>query len=587
MVSQPAKKITLEGAGITVQELASKMGRSAAEIIKKLISLGVMAGINEELDQDTVSLLAAEFGVDVRIKVEKSATEVEEVADDPERMENRPPVVTVMGHVDHGKTSLLDAFRHTNVTAREAGGITQHIGAYQVELDGRKITFVDTPGHAAFTSMRARGAQVTDIAVLVVAAEDGVMPQTVEAINHAKAAGVPIVVAMNKMDRPDANPDRLKQQLMEHNLVPEEWGGDVICVPVSAVKRTGLEELLEMILLVAEMQNLKADPTKPAMGVVLETELDRGRGPMATVLVRGGTLRVGDNFVVGDTCGRVRGMLDEQGRSVKEAPPSMPVRVLGLDQVPEAGDVLQVVSDEKMARDIASARSAEKRRGFAPERSTSLEDMLRQMETQDSKDLNVIAKADVHGSVEAVRQALERLGNDEVRIKVIHGGVGAITESDIMLAATSHAMIVGFNVRPDAGARKAAEEQRVEVRLYRIIYELMEDMKATLSGMLEPESREVELGRAEVRATFHVPKVGTVAGSYVQEGKITKASSVRLVRDGKVVFEGKIGSLRRFKDDVKDVAQGYECGIGLENFNDIKEGDIIEAFIQEKIKREL
>lgn len=583
----PAKKITLEEESLTVQELAGRLGRNATEVIRKLIDLGIMAGLNDELDQETAALVAGEFGVEVRLKTEKPATEVEEPEDDPAAMRERPPVVTVMGHVDHGKTSLLDAIRHTNVTAQEAGGITQHIGAYQVEVNGRKITFIDTPGHEAFTTMRARGAQVTDIAVLVVAADDGVMPQTIEAINHAKAAEVPIVVAINKIDRPDANPERVKQQLAEHGLIPEEWGGDTICVPVSALKKQGLEELLEMLLLVADLQGLAADPTKPAKGVVLEAELDRGRGPVATVLIQKGTLRVGDNFVVGASYGRVRAMLDDQGRSIREATPSTPVRVLGLAEVPEAGDILQVVPDEKTAREVATARQAERRRGVTQGRAASLEDLFKQMEARETKELKVIVKADVHGSVEAVRQALERLGNEEVRIKVIHGGVGAITESDVMLAAASQAVIVGFNVRPEPGARKAAEEQRVEIRLYRIIYELLDDMKSVLSGLLEPEVREVELGRAEVRATFHVPKVGVVAGCYVLEGKVAKNALARLVRDGTVVYEGRISSLKRFKDDVREVAQGYECGIGLENFNDVKIGDVIEAYVQEKVKRQL
>ncbi|MGB9886352.1 MAG: translation initiation factor IF-2 [Moorellales bacterium] len=582
----PAKKVTLEGS-LTVQELANKMGRPASEVIKKLIGLGIMAGLNDELDQDTATLVAGEFGVEVRIRSERSATEIEEPEDNPAALQERPPVVTVMGHVDHGKTSLLDAIRHTNVTAQEAGGITQHIGAYQVEINGRKITFIDTPGHEAFTTMRARGAQVTDIAVLVVAADDGVMPQTIEAINHARAAGVPIVVAINKMDKPDANPDRVKQQLAEQGLVPEEWGGETICVPVSALKRQGLEELLEMILLVADLQGLTADPTRPAKGVVLESELDRGRGPVATVLVQKGTLRVGDNFVVGASYGRVRAMLDDQGRPVKEAGPSMPVRVLGLEEVPEAGDVLLVVTDEKKAREVAEARQAERRRTVAQERPVTLEELFRQAGAKEAKELNVIVKADVHGSVEAVRHALERLGNEEVKLRVIHSGVGAISESDVMLASASRAMIVGFNVRPEPGARRAAEEEKVEVRLYRIIYELLEDMKSVLSGMLEPELREVELGRAEVRATFHVPKVGVVAGCYVVEGKVARNALVRLVRDGKVVYQGRVSSLKRFKDDVREVVQGYECGIGLENFNDVKVGDLIEAYVQEKVRRQL
>jgi len=578
--------VTLEGS-LTVQELANRMGRQANEIIRKLISLGIMAGLNDELDQETAALVAGEFGVEVRLRTERPATEIEEPKDDPSAMRERPPVVTVMGHVDHGKTSLLDAIRHTNVTAQEAGGITQHIGAYQVEVNGRKITFIDTPGHEAFTSMRARGAQVTDIAVLVVAADDGVMPQTVEAINHARAAGVPIVVAINKMDKPDANPERVKQQLAEHGLIPEEWGGETICVPVSALKHQGLEDLLEMLLLVADLQGLSADPTRPAKGVVLESELDRGRGPVATVLVQKGTLRVGDNFVVGASFGRVRAMLDDQGRTVKEAGPSMPVRVLGLEEVPQAGDILQVVPDDKTAREVAEARRAEQRRGLPQERPTSLEDLFRQVEAKETKELNVIVKADVHGSVEAVRHALERLGNEEVKIRVIHGGVGAISESDVMLASASRAMIVGFNVRPEPGARHAAEEEKVEIRLYRVIYELLEEMKSLLSGLLEPEIREVQLGRAEVRATFHVPKVGVVAGCYVLEGKVARNALARLIRDGKVIYEGRVGSLKRFKDDVREVVQGYECGIGLENYNDIKVGDTIEAYVQEKVKREL
>ncbi|MGB9660485.1 MAG: translation initiation factor IF-2 [Moorellaceae bacterium] len=579
-------RVVLSGP-VTVQELAKRLNKAASEVIKKLMNLGVLATINQELDVDTAAIVAQEFGAQVEIKIETPITELPDIEDDPSTLKERPPVVTVMGHVDHGKTTLLDAIRHTNVTATEAGGITQHIGAYQVTVKGRKITFIDTPGHEAFTAMRARGAQVTDIAILVVAADDGVMPQTVEAINHAKAANVPIIVAINKVDKPDANPERIKQQLTEYGLVPEEWGGDTIIVPISALKREGLDQLLEMILLVADLGELKANPDRPARGVIIEAKLDRGRGPVATVLVQKGTLRVGDNLVAGSVYGRVRAMFDDRGNRVDQATPSMPVEILGLDDVPEAGDIFQVVEDEKLARQIAEQRQMEKRqKELQVVGKASLEEIFKQMEGQ-VKELKVILKADVQGSVEALRSALERLSTEEVKVSLIHTGVGAITETDVMLAAASHALIIGFQVRPEANARKAAESAGVEIRLYRVIYEVLDDIKAAMAGLLEPERREVTLGRAEVRATFKVPKVGTVAGCYVTEGKMVNRSLVRLIRDGVVVYEGRIASLKRFKDDVREVAQGYECGIGLERFNDLKEGDILEAYTIEEIKREL
>ena len=580
-------KITLTGS-ITVQELAKRIGKTAAEVIKYLMGQGIMATINQELDIDTAALAAQDLGAVVEIKAEKPITELEDLVDPPETLRERPPVVTVMGHVDHGKTSLLDAIRRTNVTASEAGGITQHIGAYQVRLKNRKITFLDTPGHAAFTAMRARGAQATDIAILVVAADDGVMPQTIEAINHAKAAGVPIVVAINKIDRPDANPDRVKQQLTEYGLVPEEWGGETIMVPVSAVTKEGLNELLEMVLLTADVAELKANPDRPARGIVIEAQLDRGRGPVATMLVQKGTLKVGDNLVAGTACGRVRAMVDDRGERVNSAPPSTPVEVLGLSELPEAGDVFQVVEDEKLARQIAASRQEEKRQEeMKVAGKTSLDDLFKQMEAGEVKELNLVIKGDVQGSVEALRSALEQLSTNEVKVNLLHGGVGAITETDVMLAAASRAIIIGFNVRPEANVRKAAEEAGVEIRLYRVIYEVIDDVRAAMSGLLEPEQREAILGRAEVRATFKVPKAGTVAGCLVTEGKIQNHALARVIRDGVVVFEGRIDSLKRFKDDAREVAQGYECGVGLEKFNDIKEGDVIEAYTIEEIKREL
>ncbi|MBO8137049.1 MAG: translation initiation factor IF-2 [Desulfotomaculum sp.] len=591
MPGQPAEKkpITI-GESITVQELAEKLRLTAADVIKTLMGLGVMATINQEIDSDTATLVANEFGYEVNIKQEENIEEtiMAEPEDDEENLQPRPPVVTVMGHVDHGKTSLLDAIRKTKVTATEAGGITQHIGAYQVEKDGKKITFLDTPGHAAFTAMRARGAKVTDIAILVVAADDGVMPQTIEAINHAKAADVPIIVAINKIDKPDANPDRVRQELAQHGLVVEQWGGDVISVEVSAVKRTGLEELLEMILLVAEISELKANPNRNARGTVIEAELDKGRGPVATVLVQNGTLKVGDPIVAGTAHGRVRAMMDYMGRRIKEAEPSTPVEVLGLNSVPEAGDVFVAVDDEKIARQVAEQRiNRKKEEEHKKGAKLSLDDLFKSIQEGKVKDLPIVIKADVQGSVEALTQAINNLSNEEVKVTVVHGGVGAITETDIMLASASNAIVIGFNVRPDVNARKAAEMEKVDVRTYRVIYDVIEDIKAAMSGLLEPEYKEVVIGRLEVRKTFKVSKIGTIAGCYVTEGKVTRDAGVRVIRDGIVVHEGKIDSLKRFKDDVKEVAQGYECGITIEKFNDIQEGDNIEAYVHEEVKREL
>jgi translation initiation factor IF-2 len=572
---------------INVQDLASKMSRKASELIMKLMGLGVMATINQELDAETATILANDMGVTVEIKAEKSLAVIEEIIDDPKDLKSRPPVVTVMGHVDHGKTSLLDAIRTTNVIDSEAGGITQHIGAYQVEIKGQKITFLDTPGHEAFTSMRARGAQVTDIAVLVVAADDGVMPQTVEAINHAKAAAVPIIVAVNKIDKEDAKPDKVKQELTEHGLVVEEWGGETIAVPVSAKAKTNIEQLLEMILLVAEVKELKANPNRPAMGTVIEAKLDKGKGPVATVLVAKGTLNVGDVILAGTFFGRVRAMVDDKGRRLKKATPSMPVEIQGISEVPAAGELFYVIADEKLARQITSARSAEKRLEDAKQTAKiSLEDLFERINQGEVKDLNIIIKADVQGSVEALQQSLLRLSTDEVRVNPIHGGVGAITETDVMLAAASNAIIIGFNVRPGSNTKATAEIQGVDIRLYRVIYDAIEDVKAAMTGLLDPDYKEVVLGSAEVRQVFKVPKIGSVAGCHVVENKIIRSAKVRVIRDGVVIHEGNIDSLRRFKDDVREVTEGYECGIGIERFNDIKEGDKIEAFIIEEVKRQ-
>ena len=573
------------GESLSVKELASKLGREVNEVIKKLMMLGVMATINQEIDFDTATLIASEFGATVEeLPPEIDPTVIPEIEDDPASLLPRPPVVTVMGHVDHGKTSLLDTIRQTHVTSQEAGGITQHIGAYQVVQQGKKIVFLDTTGHEAFTSMRARGAQVTDIAILVVAADDGVMPQTIEAINHAKSAKVPIIVAINKMDKPGANPERVMQQMTEYGLVAESWGGDTIMVPVSAVKKTGISELLEMILLVAEVQDLKANPNRPAVGTIVEAELDKGKGPVATVLVQNGTLRVGDSILAGTAYGKVRAMTNDRGEKVKKAGPATPVEVIGLSDVPQAGDILAVL-DEKAARSIAEKRLAKtKAEAVAQAQKVTLEDLFQQIQAGEIKDLNLLVKADVQGSIEALRQSLENLKNKEVRVIIVHSGVGAINESDVMLASASNALIIGFNVRPDANARKAAEMEKVDIRTYRVIYDAINDVEAAMTGMLAPEFREVLQGRVEIRQVFNIPK-GVVAGSYVQEGKITSTSQVRLLRNGVVVYEGKLESLRRFKDDVKEVAAGYECGITLEKYRDIKEGDIVEAFVMEQIPR--
>ncbi|MDD4168953.1 MAG: translation initiation factor IF-2, partial [Desulfotomaculaceae bacterium] len=584
------KKPVIIGESVSVQELSMKMHKNPVEIIKKLMQMGVLATINQEIDSDTATLLADEYGYEVEIKlpVDVEAVLMQEPEEDAGLLAPRPCIVTVMGHVDHGKTSLLDAIRKTDVISTEAGGITQHIGAYQVEHGGKKITFVDTPGHEAFTAMRARGAQVTDIAILVVAAEDGVMPQTVEAINHAKEAEVPIIVAINKIDKPDANPERVKQELTEHGLISEEWGGDTICVNVSAKKHEGLKDLLEMILLVAEMKELKANPERLARGTVIEAELDKGRGPVATVLVQNGTLKIGDNIIAGSALGRVRAMIDDKGRRVKKAGPSTPVEVLGFSETPMAGDVFIVVQDEKLARSVVSRRQVKKREeDLKTNTRVSLDDLYKRIQEGQIKELSIIVKADVQGSVEVLRQALERLNTGEVKVDIIHGGVGAITETDIMLASASNAIILGFNVRPDVNARKAAENEKVDVRLYRVIYEAIEDVKAAMSGLLDPEYKEVTLGRAEIRKIFRASKIGTIAGCYVLEGKIEKDAGVRVVRDGIVIHEGKLDSLKRFKDDAKEVMQGYECGLAFEKFNEIQEGDIVEAFTMEAIKREL
>ncbi|MGE4282196.1 MAG: translation initiation factor IF-2 [Clostridia bacterium] len=585
------KKDTLEISildEITVADLADKLDVSATEIIKKLMVLGTMATINQSLDFDTASLVAEDFGA----KVEKEIIITDEdrlfndVEDEPEKLQTRPPVVVVMGHVDHGKTSLLDAIRETHIIDTEAGGITQHIGAYRVKVHGKDITFLDTPGHEAFTAMRARGAQATDIAILVVAADDGIMPQTVEAINHAKAANVNIVVAINKMDKEGANPDRVKQELTEYGLVAEEWGGETICVPVSALKKEGIEQLLEMILLVSEMKELKANPDRLAKGTVIEAQLDKGRGPVATILVQNGTLKIGDVLVAGTAVGRIRAMVDDKGQRVKKAGPSTPVEVVGLSEVPDGGDLFYSVENEKKARDVVEKRKDKiKEEHFKAHQRVSLDDLFNQIKEGQVKDLNVIIKADVQGSVEAVKQSLEKLSNNEVRIRTIHGGVGAINESDVMLAAASNAIIIGFNVRPDGGARSSAEQQEVEIRLYRIIYNAIEEMEAAMKGLLEPKFKENVLGHAQVRTVFKVTGVGTIAGCYITDGKISRNSQVRIVRDGIVVHEGSLASLKRFKDDAKEVASGYECGIGIERFNDLKDGDIIECFVMEEVKQ--
>jgi translation initiation factor IF-2 len=581
------KKITYSGS-LTVGELANKLGKEPSEIIKKLLLLGVMATINQTLDKDAIELIASEYGVEVEEEIIIDETEFEnyQIVDDPADLEERPPVVTIMGHVDHGKTTLLDSIRKTKVAEGEAGGITQHIGAYQVVVDGKKITFLDTPGHEAFTTMRARGAQVTDITVLVVAADDGVMPQTVEAINHAKAANVPIIVAVNKIDKPTANPDRVMQELMEHGLVAEEWGGDTIFVKLSALTGEGIDQLLEMILLVAEMEELKANPKRRALGTVIEAQLDKGRGPVATLLVQNGTLRVGDPIVVGNTYGRVRAMVNDMGRRIKEAGPSTPVEITGLNEVPLAGDRFMVFEDEKKARQIGEARAQKQLLEQRSEKAkVSLDDLFEQIKQGEMKELNLIIKADVQGSVEALSAALQKIDVEGVKVKIIHTGVGAITESDIILASASNAIVIGFNVRPDANAKRTAESEKVDIRLHRIIYKVIEEIESAMKGLLDPEFEEKVIGQLEVRQTFKVSKVGTIAGCYVTDGKVTRDSGVRLIRDGVVIFEGEIDTLKRFKDDVKEVAQGYECGVTIKNFNDIKEGDIIEAYVVQEVKR--
>ena len=572
---------------ITVGELASMLKMTASEVIKKLFALGVMATVNEVIDYDTAEIVATELGAKVEKQVVVSIEDriIDDSEDKEEDLVKRDPVVVVMGHVDHGKTSILDAIRNTAVTATEAGGITQHIGAYRVECSGQMITFLDTPGHAAFTSMRARGAMATDIAVLVVAADDGIMPQTIEAINHAKAANIQIIVAINKMDKEGANPERIKQQLTEYNLVPEEWGGDTICVPVSAKTQMGIDSLLESILLVAEMSELKANPNRAAKGVVIEARLDKGRGPVATLLVQNGTLRSGDIIVAGTAVGRVRVMVNEKGRRLKEAGPSVPVEITGLAETPNAGDSFDAVSDEKLARELVEQRKQkEKEEQFKAYHKVTLDNLFSSLKEGEMKELDIVVKADVQGSVEAVKQNLEKLSNDEVRVRVIHGGVGAINDSDVMLANVSNAIIVGFNVRPDANAQASAERDGVEMRMYRVIYDCIEEVEAAMKGMLAPKFREVMLGKVEVRTVMNLSSAGKIAGSYVLEGKVTRNAQIRVVRDGIVIAEDEIASLRRFKDDVKEVASGFECGIGLAKFNDIKEGDIFEAFVMEEYR---
>ncbi len=574
---------------IQVGELAARLKVTAAEVIKRLMALGVMASVTEVIDYDTAAMVAMEIGAKVEKEVILTIEDrlIDDSEDNDENLQERSPVVVVMGHVDHGKTSLLDAIRHANVTSTEAGGITQHIGAYRVMVNDRPITFLDTPGHEAFTSMRARGAQVTDIAILVVAADDGIMPQTVEAINHAKAAGVSIIVAINKMDKDTANPDKVKQELTEYELVPEEWGGDVICVPVSAVTKQGIDTLLEMVQLVADMKELKANPDRLAKGTVIEAKLDKGRGPVATVLVQNGTLRTGDVIIAGTALGRVRVMLDDHGQHVEEAGPSVPVEITGLAEVPSAGDTFNAVEDERLARELVEQRRHEqKEEAFKSYQKVTLDNLFSQIAEGEMKELPIIVKADVMGSVEAVRQSLEKISNEEVRVRVIHGAVGAVSESDVMLAEASNAIIVGFNVRPDPVAKENAEQSGVEIRLYRIIYDAIEDVTAAMKGMLAPKYKDVDLGRAEIRQVYKITGVGVVAGCYVLDGKITRNANIRVVRDGIIIADDKLSSLKRFKDDVREVASGYECGMTMEKFNDIKEGDILEAYVVEEYRED-
>ena len=576
------------GDTITVKEICEKLGKPANDVIKNLIFLGVMAGVNQEIDFATAEKLCEKY--EVLVEKKENEVELEAFEEDTDVVEEnlvkRPPIVTIMGHVDHGKTSLLDAIRHAKVTASEAGGITQHIGAYTVSLNGEKITFLDTPGHEAFTAMRARGAQVTDIVILVVAADDGIMPQTKEAINHCKAANVPMIVAINKIDRPGANIDRVKQELTEHGLVSEDWGGDTICVPVSAKTGENLESLLEMVLLTAEMQELTADPNRKAKGTVIEAKLDKGRGSVASLLIQNGTLNVGDSILVGSTYGRIRAMFDDRGKKIKSAGPSIPVEILGLSEVPAAGDRFIVCKDEKTARNMAELRKQKiKADSHQASNRVSFEDLYSQIQEGKVKELAIVVKADVQGSVEAIRQSLEKLSTDDVKVRVIHGAVGAITETDVTLAAASNALVIGFNVRPDGNATVQAEKENIEIKTYRIIYDAIEDVKSAMIGMLEPEYKEVVNGKAEVRMTYKISNVGTIAGCYVTDGKIVRNSEIRVIRDGIVIFESTLASLKRFKDDAKEVAKGYECGLSVEKFNDLKEGDVIESFTMEAIKR--
>lgn len=577
------------GENITVKELAEKLNMSGTELVKHLMKKGIMAGINQTLDFDTAVKIGEDFDFIIEREPEKDIMEetFKEEPDNEKDLQERPPVVVVMGHVDHGKTSLLDSIRHSSVTTTEAGGITQHIGAYTVQIDGKPITFLDTPGHEAFTAMRMRGAQVTDIAVLVVAADDGVMPQTIEAINHAKAAGVEIIVAINKIDKVSANPDRVKQELVEYGLLAEDWGGETICVPVSAVNKTGIDNLLEMIILTAEMKELKANPNKKARGAIIEAQLDKGRGPVATVLVQSGTLHVGDPIVAGCAYGKIRAMTDDKGRRVKKAGPSTPVEILGLSEVPSAGDSFYVAANDKQARQVAESVIAKNRMDMIKNtpNKVSLDDLFTQIQSGNVKELNIVVKADVHGSVEAVKQSLERLSNDEVRVRTIHGGVGAITESDVMLASASNAIIIGFNVRPEPAAKAFADEEKVDLRLYRVIYNAIEDVANAMKGMLDPVYEEKIIGHAEVRQLFKASGVGTIAGSYVLDGKFVRNCKVRVTREGEKIYEGELESLKRFKDDVKEVAAGYECGLVMKKFNDLKELDIVEAYMMVEVPR--
>jgi translation initiation factor IF-2 len=573
---------------ITVKELSDKIGSPTAEVIKQLMFMGVMAAINQEINFETAEKLCEKFNTIAVPKEDNDDddfAEIDSEADNDLLLKKRPAVVTVMGHVDHGKTSLLDAIRKAKVTESEAGGITQHIGAYVVNINGESITFLDTPGHEAFTAMRARGAQITDIVILVVAADDGIMPQTKEAINHCKAANVPIIVAINKIDKPGANPDKVKQELTEYGLVPEDWGGETICVPVSAKTKIGIDDLLEMIVLTAEVKELKADSSRKAKGAVIESKLDKGRGPVASLLVQNGTLHVGDSILVGSTYGRIRAMFDDNGKKIKSAGPSIPVEILGLSEVPSAGDKFNVIRDEKTARSMSEKRKEKVRNTYLnSNHKVSLEELYSQIQEGKVRELNIIVKADVQGSIEALKQSLEKLSTESVKVRVIHGAVGAITETDVTLASASNAIIIGFNVRPDTNATSAAEKEDVDIKTYRIIYNALDDIKAAMLGMLEPEFKEVIVGKVEIRQVYKISSIGTVAGCYVLDGKITRNSSIRIIRDGIVILEGELGSLKRFKDDAKEVAAGYECGLTIEKYNDIKEGDILEVFAMEEIK---